>query len=125
MQQHIKLETYVSIVACKYKNKISNTYRTEREKYAKHRHKSEKNPSRYLSIIIDGMDQEKTSIPHIISNPKVMAGAATLETHVTGAKAHGHCSLMAIDCGQFPHDSNLTIEVLLRLLQEIKVKSVK
>jgi len=71
------------------------------------------------------MDQEKTSIPHIISNPKVMAGAATLETHVTGAKAHGHCSLMAIDCGQFPHDSNLTIEVLLRLLQEIKVKSVK
>ena len=87
--------------------------RNEREKYAKHRHKSERNPSKYLSIIIDGMDQEKTNIPHIISKPKLMAGAATLETHITGARAHGHCTVMAIDYGQYPHDSNLTIEILL------------
>ena len=93
--------------------------RTEREKYAKHRHKAEKNPKNYLSIIIDGMDQEKTDIPHIISKPKAMAGTQTLETHVTGIRAHGHCTLFTIDCGQFPHDSNLTIENLLRLFHEL------
>lgn len=62
--------------------------RDEREKYAKHRHKAEKYPSKYLSLIIDGMDQEKTNIPHILSNPKSMAGAYTLETHVTGVQVH-------------------------------------
>lgn len=28
----------------------------------------------YLSIIMDGMDQDKTDLPHIISNPKSIAG---------------------------------------------------
>ena len=28
---------------------------------------------------------------------------------------------MAIDCGDFPHDSNLTIEVLLRVFYHLKV----
>ena len=67
------------------------------------------------------MDQEKTNIPHIISKPKLMAGAATLETHITGVRTHGHCTVMAIDYGQYPHDSNLTIEILLRLFWELKV----
>ena len=95
--------------------------RTERKKYAKHRHKSEKNLYKYLSTMIDGMDQETTDIPHIISKPKAIAGAATLETHVTGDRVHGQCIVMAIDCGQYPHDSNLTIEILLRLFYELKV----
>lgn len=38
----------------------------------KHRRKAEKDPSKYMSLIIDGMDQQKTNIPHIISNPKVI-----------------------------------------------------
>ena len=37
----------------------------------KHRQKAEKEPSKYISLIIDRMDQAKTNIPHIISNPKV------------------------------------------------------
>ena len=95
--------------------------RDEREKYAKHKRKSKKYPSKYLSLIIDGMDQDKTDIPHIISNPKSMAGAYTLETHITGVRAHGHCTMMVIDSGDFPHDSNLTIEILLRLFYHLKV----
>ena len=94
--------------------------RNEREKYAKHRHKSEKSPSKYLSIIIDRMDQDKTNIPHIISNPKAMAGSYTLETHVTGIRAHGHCTMMVIDCGQFPNYTNLKIEDILRLLYHLQ-----
>jgi hypothetical protein len=70
------------------------------------------------------MDQDKTDIPHIFSNPKAMAGSYTLETHVTGVRAHGHCTMMVIDCGQFNHDSNLTIEILLHMLQHLKVLHV-
>ncbi len=52
-----------------------------------------------------------------------MAGAFTLETHVTGVRAHGRKVFMAIDCNDFHHDSNLTIEVLLRVLVHFKVHS--
>lgn len=96
-------------------------WRDEREKYVKHRRKAEKFPSRYLSLIIDGMDQEKTNIPHIISNPKPLAGNYTLETHVTGVRVHGRCSIMFIDCCQFKHDSNLTITMMLRVFLRMKV----
>ena len=124
MRRHIQLERCVHTImciSCTYMYAYVFSYRTEREKHAKHRHKSERVPAKYLSVIIDGMDQDKTDIPHIISKPKVMAGATTLETHVTGARAHGHFTVMAIDCGQYAHDSNLTIEILLRLFNELKV----
>ena len=98
-------------------------YRSEREKYAKHRSKSEKYPTKYMSLIIDGMDQSKTDIPHIISNPKAIAGTYKLETHITGVKVHGRCSIMFIDCGQFHHDTNLTIEILLQVFKRMKVSS--
>lgn len=93
----------------------------EREKYAKHQQKAGKYSDKYICVIIDGMDQDKTDIPHITSNPKAIAGAYTLDTHVTGAIAHGRCTMMAVDCGDFPHDSNLTIEVIVRLLHQFKV----
>lgn len=67
------------------------------------------------------MDQSKTDIPHIITNPKVIAGAYKLETHVTGVRVHGRFTMMFLDCGQFSHDSNLTIEVLLQVFSQLKV----
>ena len=96
-------------------------FRHEREKYAKHRHKSQKYPQTFLSVIIDGMDQSKTDIPHNITNPKALAGTYRLETHITGVRAHGHCTFMLIDCGQYSHNTNLTIEALLQLFHLLKV----
>ena len=49
------------------------------------------------------------------------AGATTLDTHITGVRAHGKCTMMVIDCGQFSRDSNMTIEILLRMLFHLKV----
>ena len=97
-------------------------YRKEREKYAKHRRKSEKYPSMYLSLIIDGMDQDKTNIPHIISNPKVLAGGYTLETHITGVRCHGRGVCMFIDWKQYAHDTNMTIQLLIETFYKYKVK---
>ena len=118
----------LSVIVCAawygvFTSSLYNTLvcRNEREKYAKHRHKAEKYPSKYMSIIIDGMDQDKTNIPHLISIPKALAGNYTLETHITGVRVHGRSTIMFIDCQQFPHDSNLTIELLSRVFLKYKV----
>ena len=87
----------------------------------KHRQKAEKSPMKYLSLIIDGMDQSKTNIPHIISNPKVLAGSQTLDTHITGVRIHGQFTFMVIDCQQFKHDSNLTMEIMVQVFSKLKV----
>lgn len=52
---------------------------------------------------------------------KAIAGAYLLETHVTGLRAHGRQTIMAIDCNDFRHDSNLTIEIILKILTMLKV----
>ncbi len=62
------------------------------------------------------MDQSKTNIPHIVNNPKVMAGAYRLETHITGVKVHGRFTMMFIDSGQFNHDTNLTGSFITSIL---------
>jgi len=43
----------------------------ERKKYYKHQTKAEQHPDKYLSLIIDGMDQSKTHLPHWIQKSKV------------------------------------------------------
>ena len=67
------------------------------------------------------MDQDKTDLPHIISNPKVLAGKYTLETSITGVCCHGRGTVMFIDCSEYPHDSNRTIEQLLQVFLKYKV----
>lgn len=124
MDKHIQLERYNLSEVHNLINIYNYFIRKEREKYAKRRQKAEKCPNKYISLIIDGMDQDKTDIPHIISKPKAMAGAYTLDTHITGVIAHGRCTMMVIDCGDFSHDINLTIEIIVRLLHQYKVMCV-
>ena len=54
---------------------ISNHFhiflRTERNKYYKHNIKARVNPNKYLSLIIDGMDQAKHNLPHFTTSTKV------------------------------------------------------
>ena len=51
----------------------------------------------------------------------MISGAYLLETHITGIRAHGRKTLMALDCNDFRHDSNLTIEIILRMLMLLRV----
>ena len=46
-------------------------YRDERSKYAKHAEKAKNEPNKYASIILDGMDQHKTCLPHFLVYSKV------------------------------------------------------
>ena len=91
--------------------------RTEREKYHKHILKAKRHPDKYISVIIDGMDQKVTSLPHFIQESKTTNGAWKLITHITGGIVHGRGHHAFIDLNEVPHDSNLTINVITSLLQ--------
>ena len=48
--------------------------------------------SSIISIIIDGMDQSGTNLPHLKKLNKSMVNLWHLRTHLTGAIVHGHGS---------------------------------
>ena len=69
-----------------------------------------------MSIIIDGMDQSATNLPHLKKISKSTVNLWHLRTHLTGAIVHGHGSEGFLDFLQYPHDPNLTINILLKIL---------
>ena len=94
---------------------VSCMFRLQRDKYAKHASKAKNQPSKYLSIILDGMDQNKTAIPHFSRHSKTTQGIWKLKTHLTGAILHGKGILGFFDVGQF--------KVTILLVKEKKVNS--
>lgn len=66
------------------------------------------------------MDQNKTDLPHFSRKSKSASNMWVLRTHITGAIVHGRRSFAFIDVNLWPHDSNLTINVLLQILMQIK-----
>ena len=92
-------------------------YRTEREKYYKHVTKAKRHPNKYLSVIVDGMDQHATAVPHFLRDSKSTNGAWKLLTRVTGTIVHGRGQHCYVDVNEVPHDSNLTIMVLILILK--------
>ena len=91
---------------------ISDYYRDQRARYHEIRDRAEIEPS-VMSIIIDGMDQSATNLKKII---KSSVNLWHLRTHFTGAIVHGKGSSGYLDFLQYPHDPNLTINMLLRIL---------
>ena len=74
------------------------------------------------SLIVDGMDQNKTNLPHLVRVPKSCQNLWSLRTHLTGTLAHGIGNYGYFNFLQFPHDSNLTLTVLLHTLLSISKK---
>ncbi|XP_066266678.1 uncharacterized protein [Branchiostoma lanceolatum] len=78
----------------------------QRMKYYKHSRKARTKPSQYMSIIIDGMDQDDHRLWR-------------LHTQVTGALSHGERKCFArVDHMEYPHDTNLTLNFLTDILVE-------
>ena len=98
---------------------MSYFFREERKKYYYHRKKAADpiNHTKYLCVIIDGMDQAKLLVPNLRRWAKSYASAWRLRTHLTGVINHGREVLGLFDLFQWPHDSNLTMNVLLRVLE--------
>lgn len=64
------------------------------------------------------MDQNATNLPHLKRVNKAAVNLWYLRTHLSGVIVQSFGSEGFLDFGQFPHDPNLTINVLLRLLIE-------
>ena len=62
------------------------------------------------------MDQMKLTVPQLLHVMKSYSSAWRLKTHLTGVLNHGRETIGYFDLHQWPHDSNLTINVLLRAL---------
>ncbi|KAL5017771.1 hypothetical protein ScPMuIL_005146 [Solemya velum] len=93
----------------------------EKTAYYRRRDIARRRPDRYVSLIIDGMDQAKTYIPHFVGRKsKEIATASQLKVHVTGVISHGtNEKRVFTDIFQYRHDANLTMNVLLKNLWDI------
>ena len=108
--------TYICLYVCLYN-------RLERRKYHSHREKSRTYPEKFLTLMIDGMDQSKTHLPNTKLIAKSTSSLWRLRTHVTGAIVHTKASFgklvyCFVDLLQFPHDSNLTLTVIVNVLSD-------
>ncbi|XP_078670993.1 uncharacterized protein LOC144911079 isoform X1 [Branchiostoma floridae x Branchiostoma belcheri] len=93
----------------------------ERINYYRRREAAHRNPNRYLSLIVDGMDQAKTYLPHFVgAKSKDMASTDLMKVHVSGIISHGHgIKATYTDVFEYSHDSNLTINLLLKMLYRL------
>ena len=73
-----------------------------------------------MSIILDGMDQSKTNLPHFQQKSKQTSGNWKLKTHVTGAIVHGQGVYGYFDICEWSHSSNMTIAILMNILYMYK-----
>ena len=125
----------LSLCACGYCSHQTNSnfidnlfilcFRQERDCYYGHHDKARSDPDKYLTIILDGMDQNKTNLPYLVCLPKSVQNLQRLRTHLTGAlvhtrSPHGKIAYAFFDFLQWPHDSNLNIQVLLEVLLDFR-----
>ena len=94
-------------------------FRQERRRYYSNRQNAVDDPEHVLSLILDGMDQNKTNLPSLIRTPKSCQNLWCLRSHLTGVLIHGKGTYGYFDYNQWPHDSNLTITTLLQTLAKI------
>jgi hypothetical protein len=90
--------------------------RMEREQYYSARAKACDRPDKYLSIILDAMDQKKTCVPFFLNPPKCLGSDYFMKTKVTAAIVHGHGPYMYWCTPEIAHDTNLSLECLRRTL---------
>ena len=101
-----------------FRTKHLQKQRAQREKYYKHRRKAIQNPKKYLSIIIDGMDQKKTNCPNL--GGQTTKDEAPLKTRIIGVKVHGIRNYAYIADETVPGGGNLILEVLRLTLNDLQ-----
>ena len=68
-----------------------------------------------MSLIIDGMDQSKTQIPHFVNASKYTASLWKLRVYLVGVIVHGIMSMAFFDLFEYSHSTNLTLSVIMGL----------
>lgn len=101
---------------------------TERQSYYDHNQKAKEgkngsSPYKYVSIIMDGMDQAKTRLPHWDRAPKYMDDKMQIDLHLMGVLIQGYhlkgCYVDWTVKQQFKDNSNALLTTLEHILQII------
>jgi hypothetical protein len=69
---------------------------------------------KHLSLIVDGMDQKKTGIPFAFNGPKDLKDLVPYKSAVVGTIVHGFEAHAYVVEPFWCHDSDLSIEILIR-----------
>ena len=85
-------------------------------KYQKHIRKAVLHPRKYLSIIFDGMDQNKVCFPYSWSMSKTVDAKYQCKCQLEGFITHGVDARAYLQPGVFKHDSNMSIHLLMTTL---------
>lgn len=95
---------------------------TERQKLAKHRKKCLEKKDKYLGLVIDGMDQKKTMLPHFMRPPKNLKEENFIQLHVVGALVFNGVmsSRIFVNFPNIHNDPNLTITIIQHIIEEWK-----
>ena len=90
----------------------------ERTKAMHHREKSLKKPEQYMCLMIDGMDQKKTCLPHFTRLPKDLNDECLVQMHLVGCLAYNGTIKphVFITYPNVHNDPNLTVTVIQRVL---------
>ena len=91
----------------------------ERMKAMHHRNKSLKFPGRYMCLMIDGMDQKKTCLPHFARLPKDIGEECLVQMHLVGCLSYHEVvkPWIYLTYPNVHNDPNLTITIIHRVLQ--------
>jgi hypothetical protein len=96
-------------------------FRNQRQHYWDNRVLAMQQPRRYLSMIIDGMDHSKLSIPHFPFWRKPKSLEYVQPVACTGIKIHTPLPKVIhyMDVLQYSHDPNLVMNLLLEALASL------
>ncbi|KAL3695807.1 hypothetical protein R1sor_009883 [Riccia sorocarpa] len=107
------------------RNKHMTEQMSRRNVYYAKRTLAKTQPERYLCLIHDKMDQNKTNIPRLADNMKKLhvGGCIPLPISLTGMLTHGrepgaYCHLSVT--GLWPGDPNFTVSSLARCLRDLE-----
>ena len=94
----------------------------EKAVYYDNRRKARARPDKYMSIIIDGMDQAKTDVPQFVRDSKKTDSLPRMKTAITGVLVHGHApyALAYVSPDRHPKDRNAVFNVLVDVLKRVQ-----
>ena len=94
----------------------------ERKHYHNIRTLGVENSSQVLTMIVDGMDQSKTIIPHTSKPTKLLENKNRLQTFITGILVHNQMpySMAYISPPSIAHDSNCVLTCIIKGLIQVQ-----
>ena len=97
----------------------TNQYQ-ERQSYYHHRTKARKHPDKYMSLIVDGMDQAKLEMPHFTRASK--SNSNTLGNSIVGVLVHGYGFKQYVVSHAMKGGANEMVTILNTAIRELQVE---